>query len=74
MKPPEIIDTARLRLRPPVMADAMSIFEQYAQDPDVTRYLIWRPHKTIEETHEFLRRRLSVWADGSAFPWLITRK
>lgn len=56
------------------MGDATSIFEQYAQDPDVTRYLIWRPHKRIEETRDFLRRCISFWKSGVAFPWVLIQK
>ena len=74
MRPPEHLDTLRLSLRPPVLEDAGWIFGSYAQDPDVTRYLVWQPHRNIEETLAYLRRCLSAWEGGSAFPWVITRK
>lgn len=74
MKPPQIFETLRLRLRPPVLEDAKSIFEQYAQDAEVTKYLIWSPHRYIDETRDFLRRCQFLWKDGAAFPWAITRK
>ncbi len=56
------------------MEDAAPIFEQYAQDIEVTRYLVWRPHQAIEETHAFLRWCISAWENGSAFPWVLTRR
>src|SRR5712691_9514550 len=74
MTPPNIIETWRLHLRPPVMDDATAIFAQYAQDPEVTKYLEWRPHQNIAATRDFLRRCLAVWERGTAFPWVITRK
>jgi RimJ/RimL family protein N-acetyltransferase len=74
MRPPKIIETLRLMLRPPVGSDAESIFTGYTQDAEVTKYLIWRPHENIEETRDFLRRCISAWEEGSAFPWIITRK
>lgn len=74
MRPPEHFETERLRLRPPEAEDAPAIFESYAQDPEVTRYLDWRPHAGIEDTEAFLRRCRDVWLDGSAFPWAIVRK
>jgi ribosomal-protein-alanine N-acetyltransferase len=74
MRPPEIIETRRLRLRLPVIADANAIFEQYAQDPAVTRFLTWRPHKHIDETYEYLRRCIAGWDNASAFAWVLTRK
>jgi RimJ/RimL family protein N-acetyltransferase len=74
MKPPETFLTNRLCLRPPVLSDAESIHSAYATDPEVTRYLIWQPHKHIEETNVFLRRCVEGWLTGSEFPWAITLK
>jgi RimJ/RimL family protein N-acetyltransferase len=74
MKPPKILETPRLRLRPPVLDDAAAIFTKYAHDREVTKYLMWRPHQNLEETKDFLRRCLAVWEHGPAFPWVITRK
>jgi len=74
MEIPEVIETDRLRLRKPVMEDAEPIFAKYAQDPVVTKYLIWQPHKSIEETRDYLRRCCNGWIDGTAYPWIIIRK
>jgi hypothetical protein len=30
------------------MEDAEDIFQKYARDPEVTKYLIWRPHETSQ--------------------------
>ena len=74
MRPPETFETSRLFLRLPTIDDAETIFGQYAQDPEVTKYLIWRPHENINTTIEFLRRCNQCWKDETAFPWVITRK
>jgi len=74
MKPPEIIETPRLILRPPTLNDAEIIFNKYTQDPEVTRYLVWPPHESIEMTKEFLGRCLRCWDDETAFPWVMTLK
>jgi len=74
MRPPEIIETPRLTLRPPLMADAEAVFTGYAHDAEVVKYLTWRPHENLEETRDFVRRCISAWEDGSAYPWIITRK
>lgn len=74
MKPPEMFETPRLTLRMPVLTDAEAIFNSYAQDAEVAKYMIWRPHENVEETRDFVRRSISAWADGSAYPWIITRK
>lgn len=74
MKPPIQFDTYRLHLRPPTREDAAAIFQQYAQDAEVAKYVTWRPHDTIQTTYEFLERCLAVWENATTFPWLIIRK
>jgi [ribosomal protein S5]-alanine N-acetyltransferase len=74
MRPPEIIETPRLALRQPMMTDAEAIFTGYAQDAEVAKYLIWRPHKDLDETLDFVKRCVLAWKDGSAYPWVITQK
>lgn len=46
--------SSRLLYRRPVVADAGEIFSRYASDPDVTRFMAFRCHTSLEETHEFL--------------------
>jgi len=71
---PEIFETARLRLRSPRQEDAAVIFDTYAQDPLVTRYLVWLPHQSIETTEQFIALCIEQWANASAFPYVITQK
>ena len=66
--------TDRLVARPATSADAHVLFEQYACDPLVARYMTWRPHRDVGETLEFLRRCEKVWMEGSAFPWSLWLK
>jgi [ribosomal protein S5]-alanine N-acetyltransferase len=72
MSLPPIIETERLVLRPPRFEDAEDIFNSYAADEEVTRYLMWRPNTSIEETEEFLRRIVDFPEDGSRLTWAIT--
>ena len=74
LKPPENIEMPRLILRLPSIIDAEPIFNKYAQDPRVTKYLPWSSHESIDITRDFLRRCTKCWGDGSAFPWVIIRK
>jgi RimJ/RimL family protein N-acetyltransferase len=64
--------TTRLLLRPPCADDAASIFEGYAQDREVTRYLDWRPHASIAETVAFLIRCAEGWESGRDLTWALT--
>ncbi len=68
------LETARLILRPPVEADAELIYRGWGTDTEVTRYVMWRPHRTIEDTHRYLRFIAGCWADGVECTWLICLK
>jgi RimJ/RimL family protein N-acetyltransferase len=57
---PETISTTRLILRPVTAGDAQAIFDTYAQDADVTRYLTWRPHRSIEDAHTYVQTCLAA--------------
>lgn len=57
---PDRFATARLILRPIARGDALAIFAGYAQDPEVVRYLVWRPHRTLAETEAYIARCLAA--------------
>jgi ribosomal-protein-alanine N-acetyltransferase len=71
INPPKTIKTERLRLRKAKLADAEAIFRQYAQDPEVTRYVSWRAHRNLDETREYMQMCLLAWDVGKAFHWVI---
>ena len=71
MKASEYIETERLILRRPFPADAEIIFARYANDPDVTRYLGWPRHKSIEQTRAFLSFSDTAWSDWPGGPYII---
>jgi RimJ/RimL family protein N-acetyltransferase len=56
MNLPSEILTERLQLRQPAESDAPNMFERYAQDPLVCKYMSWTPHKSLDDTVEYLRR------------------
>jgi [ribosomal protein S5]-alanine N-acetyltransferase len=60
---PETFESERLTLRRPLQEDASYIFERYASDPEVTKYINWKTHSSIVETKEFLERVAEKW-DG----------
>jgi RimJ/RimL family protein N-acetyltransferase len=51
--------------------DAPVVFENYARDPAVAKYMTWKPHRSLEDTIEFLRRCERSWVEESAFPWSL---
>jgi RimJ/RimL family protein N-acetyltransferase len=68
---PERLLTPRLVLRKPVLGDAGEIFAAWAQDPEVTRYLMRRPDGSLREVEEFLDRTLAHWERGTSYAWPI---
>ena len=71
---PDTVETPRLHLRRPVPTDAERIFQTYAHDPEVTRYLEWVPHTSVETTKKFVSFCQDRWTNSVAFPYVITRK
>jgi ribosomal-protein-alanine N-acetyltransferase len=71
MKAPVQVETARLRLRQPAMSDAGAIFDRYASDPDVTRFLGWPRHRSVGDTEAFLRFSTDEWERWPAGPYVI---
>lgn len=71
---PETIDTPRLLLRKPLIEDAAAVFEAYGRDPEVTRFLAWRPHEGVRDSLLMMLSRLACWEAGTEFSWVLTRK
>lgn len=65
------ITTERLTLRALRELDAEDMFE-YARDPEVTKYLLWREHKSLAFTKEYLAYIESRYALGDFYDWAIT--
>jgi len=51
---PESLWTTDLIMRPIAPGDAAAIFDEYAQDPAVTRFLSWAPHRLLAETESYI--------------------
>ena len=70
---PSVIVTEDLILRPVSMRDAADIFH-YASDPDVARYVLWEPHRSISDTRSFIRYLLSLYRRGLPSSWAVEHK
>jgi ribosomal-protein-alanine N-acetyltransferase len=62
------LHTPRLLLRRLRMEDAQDIFA-YACDPQMTPFVFWEPHRTPDDTREYLQRTLEGYAAGAAPAW-----
>jgi RimJ/RimL family protein N-acetyltransferase len=71
MRAPFQVETSRLILAAPSAEDADAIFERYASDPEVTRYLGWPRHRSVADTLGFLSFSAAQWGQDGAGPYLI---
>jgi RimJ/RimL family protein N-acetyltransferase len=71
MRAPERIETARLVLRRPTGADAEAMFERYASDAEVTRWLGWPRHRSLDDTRLYLAWSDAQWRQWPAGPYAI---
>lgn len=55
------IETERLILRRYRKTDAPNIFTDWASDPEVARYLSWKPHRSLKDTYAFLKHNKAEW-------------
>jgi len=67
----ERIETARLVLRKPRVSDAEAVFSRYSGDPEVTRFLGWPRHQSLDETRAFLEFSDGEWRRWPVGPYLI---
>ena len=67
------LHTRRLRLRAYRLEDDQQMFDNWAGDPEVTRFLNWGPHADVGIT----RQLISMWVEGYQSPtvyrWGIER-
>ena len=49
-------------------------FYAYASDPEVARYVLWEPHRSIGETRSFIRYLRSLSRAGCPTSWAVTLK
>lgn len=65
------LESPRLTYRRPTTADAQAIFDNYASDAEVTRYMAWPAHRTLSDTYAFLTFSDSEWRRWPAGPFVI---
>ena len=47
------------------------MYYNWASDPEVTRYLTWQPHKSVEETAEILQQWEAGYSKNEFYQWAI---
>ena len=67
----QTIATERLTLRRFTIEDAENMYYNWASDPEVTKYLTWQPHKSVEETTEILQQWEEDYSKNDFYQWAI---
>lgn len=66
-----VLTSERLEFLVPEREDALEIFERYAGDAEVTQYVGWPRHRSLEDTAAFLAFSRESWAREGAGPLLL---
>lgn len=70
-RPPEALETPRLRLERLTLEHAEAVFAGWAQDEEATRYLVFRPHTDVSESVAHAERCVARWEAGTSYAWVL---
>jgi [ribosomal protein S5]-alanine N-acetyltransferase len=68
------IETERLLLRRFTIDDTPAMFENWAKDPDVTKFLTWPPHQSVAESEIVLTEWMPLYENPNYYHWAISLK
>lgn len=66
-----VLETPRLILRPFVMEDAAAMYKNWATDPEVTKYLTWMPHTSVQESEEIIGMWVKGYEKRTTYQWAM---
>lgn len=68
-----ILETERLILRRFTLNDAEKVFNNWGSDDEVTKYVRWSTHKTIQDTYIYLESVMEKYRNNE-FEWALSLK
>ena len=68
------LETKRLILRRLKLEDAPTVFNNWASDKEVTKFLRWNPHADLGVTEQWIRECEEISKDKSRYEWGIVLK
>lgn len=69
------LETERLLLRPPEMADAAAVYSGWASDPEVTKQISWDTHQSLAETQIYLAKMIDrLHNEEDCYKWCMQLK
>jgi len=72
MTTPAILLTERLLLRKPRDEDGGVLFGSCLSDPEVSRFLTWPVHRTVQETQALVQECVARWEQNTQAHWVVT--
>ena len=70
----KVLETERLLLRPFTVEDAEAMYQNWACDTEVTKYLTWPAHASPEATAELLADWVRQYTQKNYYSWAIVWK
>jgi len=70
----KVLETDRLILRPFRMEDARAMYDNWASDPEVTKFLSWSAYSSIEDACAILNIWLKSYERPDFYQWAIVEK
>lgn len=67
----KLIETHRLILRAALPEDAQPMFENWASDPEVTKFLTWPPHRSIDVSAAVIQSWIGGYSRDDYYQWMI---
>lgn len=70
----KVINTDRLLLRKFELVDAYDMFKNWANDSQVTKFLSWKPHNSVEVTKGIVECWVKEYMNTNIYNWAIELK
>lgn len=68
------LETPRLILRKFILSDAACMYKNWANDHEVTRFLTWSTHTSIQDSHDIISLWISKYTNLRTYQWCIELK
>lgn len=70
----KVINTERITLRLVETSDSHAMFNNWANDCEVTKFLTWKPHETLESVENIIKLWIKDYEKDSTYHWGIELK
>ena len=70
----KIIETERLILRRFELTDAQAMYKNWANDSEVTKFLTWKPHGSVEISKNIIKSWVNDYKNKNYYQWAIVLK